>query len=132
MQVVTAVHILLALLWVAIVFFVLALQQILLNKGYARFAWVLPAINFAISVALSIPNFITAWRVYLSLPAFAAAVVIFVFFNLTTIVLILIYLDWWRDKQKKRKKQNPRQIRQKKSLSTIKPKGKKVLKHKKR
>lgn len=66
-----------------------------------RMGLILPILAGLLSLVLSVQNFLIAFQVSFSLPAFAAAVVIFVFYMVPCLVFSLLYLEE-REKVKKR------------------------------
>lgn len=93
MRVLTLMHFGLFLLWFLAMVAGTFLERWILAKHNPRFGFILPVLNFALAIFISIPNFVTAWRIYLSIPAFIAAVIIFVFFNLPTILFMLMTIQ---------------------------------------
>lgn len=58
-----------------------------------RMGLILPILAGLLALVLSVQNFLIAFQVSFSLPAFAAAVVIFVFYMIPCLVFSLLYLE---------------------------------------
>lgn len=58
-----------------------------------RMGLILPILAGLLALVLSVQNFLIAFQVSFSLPAFAAAVVIFIFYMVPSLVFSLIYLE---------------------------------------
>lgn len=68
-------------------------ERKLANMPNPRLGLILPLLAGVIAILLSIQNFLIAFHVSFSLPAFAAAVVIFIFYMVPSLVFSLIYLE---------------------------------------
>ena len=86
---------------------VVLIVGVLLQRRFAtmrspRPGLILPILSTIGAIILSIQNFLIAFEVSFSLPAFAAAVVIFIFYMVPSIVFALMYLDTRTAMEKKR------------------------------